>query len=82
MHIVTKMSPCELMLKKEARKPMDLAIPMGRREPSKEALGWSKGMRNYTPKLRNFWNRLKNGIRSMPIDYEGTWSLKLSNTCG
>jgi hypothetical protein len=29
MHLVTKMSPFELTLGKEARKPMDLTIPMG-----------------------------------------------------
>ncbi len=31
------------MLKKEARKPMDLAIPMGRKKPSKESIGMVKG---------------------------------------
>jgi hypothetical protein len=28
MHLVTKMSPFELMLGKETKKPMDLTIPM------------------------------------------------------
>ncbi len=81
MHLVTKMSPCELVLRKEAKKPMDLTIPMGQRDLSKEAIGMVK-RKNYTPKPRNSWNRLKNGMRSMPIEQEGTWSLKLGNTCG
>ncbi len=37
------MSPCELVLRKEAKKPMDLAIPMGQREPSKESIGMVEG---------------------------------------
>jgi hypothetical protein len=36
MHLATKMSLFELALGKEARKPMDLAIPMGREGHSKE----------------------------------------------
>jgi hypothetical protein len=37
------MSPFELALGKETRKPMDLSIPMGWKEPSKEAIGMVKG---------------------------------------
>ncbi len=36
MHMVTKMSPFEFMLGKNTKKPMDLTIPMGRRDHSKE----------------------------------------------
>ncbi len=82
MHLVTKMSLFELALVKETRKPMNLAIPMGRKEPSKEAMGWSKGMKNYTPKPKNSWSTLKNRMRNMSIEHEGTWNLKLGNMCG
>ncbi len=42
MHLVTKMSPFELVLGNETKKLMDLAIPMGWNEPSKEAIGMVK----------------------------------------
>jgi hypothetical protein len=83
MHLVIKTFPCELVLRKEAKKPMDLTIPMGQREPSKESIGivkWHKEL--YTQAKKNSWNRFKNGMRSMPIEHEGTWSLKLGNMCG
>jgi len=37
-HLITKMSSFELSLGKEAKKPMDLAIPMGWRDHSKEVV--------------------------------------------
>jgi hypothetical protein len=39
----TKISLFELALGKEARKPMDLAIPMGRKDHSKEVVEMVKG---------------------------------------
>ncbi len=39
----TKMSLFELTLGKETRKPMDLAIPMGRKDHSKEVVEMVKG---------------------------------------
>ncbi len=48
MHLVTKMFPFELTLGKEAKKLMDLAIPMGRRATPRKLWRWSKGMKNYT----------------------------------
>jgi hypothetical protein len=54
MHLVTKMSPCEFVLRKEAKKPMDLAIPMGQMEPSKESIGMVKGHEElYTQAKKN-----------------------------
>jgi hypothetical protein len=43
MHLVMKMSPFELMLGKEAKKPMDIAISMGCKDHSKEAVEMVKG---------------------------------------
>ncbi len=44
MHSTTKMSAIfELALGKKVRKPMDLAIPMGQRDHSKEAMEMVKG---------------------------------------
>ncbi len=40
---MTKMSLFELKLGKEARKSMDLAIPMGRKYHSEEAMEMDKG---------------------------------------
>jgi hypothetical protein len=42
-HSMTKMSLFELKLGKEARKSMDLAIPMGRKYHSEEAMEMDKG---------------------------------------
>jgi hypothetical protein len=42
------MFPFELTLGKEAKKLMDLAIPMGRRATPRKLWRWSKGMKNYT----------------------------------
>jgi hypothetical protein len=42
-HSVMKMSLFELVLGKEAKKLMDLAIPMGRRDHFKEAMEMVKG---------------------------------------
>jgi hypothetical protein len=39
-----KMSSFELMLGKEVRKPMDLTIPMGWRDHSKEVVEFVKGV--------------------------------------
>ncbi len=38
MHMVMKMSMFELALGKKAKKPMDLAIPMGKRDHSKKVV--------------------------------------------
>ena len=43
-HSVMKMSSFELMLGKEVRKPMDLTIPMGWRDHSKEVVEFVKGV--------------------------------------
>jgi hypothetical protein len=45
------MFPFKLTLGKEARKPMDLAIPMGRKAIPRKLWRWSKGVKNYTLKL-------------------------------
>ncbi len=42
-HLAMKMSPFELMLGKEAKKPMDLAISMGCKDHSKEVVEMVKG---------------------------------------
>jgi hypothetical protein len=42
-HSTTKMSLFELTLGKDAKKPMDLTIPMGWKNPSKEAMEMVKG---------------------------------------
>jgi hypothetical protein len=42
-HLVIKMSPFKLALGKEARKLMDLVIPMGWRDHSKETMEMVKG---------------------------------------
>jgi hypothetical protein len=43
MHSTTKMSSFELVLRKEAKKPMDLTIPMGQRDHSKKYVEMVKG---------------------------------------
>jgi hypothetical protein len=43
MHLMTKMSLFELALGKEAKKPMDLAIPMGLKDHSKKTVKMVKG---------------------------------------
>jgi hypothetical protein len=77
MHSMTKMSPLELTLGKEARKPS----PWDEKTIPKKLSKWSRGVRNCTPKLKSSWSRLKNGIKNMPIKHEGMWSLRLGNTC-
>jgi hypothetical protein len=41
--MVTKMSPFEFVSSKNTKKPMDLTIPMGRRDHSKETIEMVKG---------------------------------------
>jgi hypothetical protein len=43
MHSTSKLSLFELTLKKEANKLMDLAIPMGQRDHSKEVVEMVQG---------------------------------------
>jgi hypothetical protein len=43
MHLVMKMLSFELLLGKEGKKPMDLAIPMGQKDHSKEVVEMVKG---------------------------------------
>jgi hypothetical protein len=43
MHLVTKMSSFKLTLGKEAMKSINLAIPMGRKDCSKEVVEMVKG---------------------------------------
>jgi hypothetical protein len=43
----------ELALGKKVRKPMDLAIPMGQRDHSKEAVEMVRGVKNCMPELKN-----------------------------
>ncbi len=43
MHLVMKMSSFELALGKEAKKSMDLTIPMGQKDHSKEVVEMVKG---------------------------------------
>jgi hypothetical protein len=43
MHSMNKMSLFELRLRKEARMPMDLTIPMGQRDHFKKAMEMVKG---------------------------------------
>jgi hypothetical protein len=43
MHLANKMSLFELIWGKKVRKPMDLTIPMGRRDHSKWAMEMVKG---------------------------------------
>jgi hypothetical protein len=71
MYLATKMSSFELVLGKEARKPMDLAIPMGDKYHSKEVVKMVKGHEEKYPKPRSSLSMLKSGMRSMPIEYEG-----------
>jgi hypothetical protein len=44
------MFPFELTLGKEARKPMDLAIPMAQKAIPMKLWRWSKGTKSYTIK--------------------------------
>jgi hypothetical protein len=44
--------------------------------------GWSRGMKRNMPEPKSFWNKLKNGMKNMPIKHESMWSLKLGNMCG
>jgi hypothetical protein len=69
-------------LGKEARKLMDLAIPMGCKDHSKEVVKMVKGVKKSTPKPRSPWNRFKSGMRSMLTKHESMLSLELGNTCG
>jgi hypothetical protein len=78
---VMNMFSFELTLGKEAKKLMDLAIPMGWRDYFKEAMEMVKGLEKKMHEPRNFWKRFKSNMRSMPIKHKGVWSLKLGNTC-
>ncbi len=69
-HLTTKMSSFELALGKEARKPMDLAIPMRCKYHSKEVVKMVKGCEVKYPEPKSFSNRLKSNMRSMPTKYE------------
>jgi hypothetical protein len=80
--MVTKMFPFELALGKEAKKLMDLVIPMGWRNHSKETVGTIKGCEEKYAWAKKLLNRFKNGMRNMPTKHEGMWSLRLSNMCG
>ncbi len=54
MHSVIKMSPFELTLGKEAKKQMDLAIPMGQRDHFKEAMEMVKGHEELCDQAKKF----------------------------
>jgi hypothetical protein len=52
-HLAIKMSLFELALGREAKKSMDLTIPMGRRNHSKEVVEMVKGREKNIPKPRS-----------------------------
>lgn len=58
MHLEIKMSPFELALGKEVRM----------------LWRWSRGVKINTFEPKNFWNKFKNGMKNMPLKYEGIWS--------
>jgi len=61
---------------------MDFAIPMGRRNHSKETMELSKDVRKNMFETKSYWGMLKSGVRNMLIKHESMLSLKLSNMCG
>jgi hypothetical protein len=73
-----KMSLFKLGLGKEARRLMDLAIPMGQRDHSKEVVEMVKGHQKKRPKRRNSWNKLKSGMKSMSIKHKRISNLRLA----
>jgi hypothetical protein len=52
------MSPFELALGKEVRK----------------LWRWLRGVKINTFEPKSFWNKLKKGMKNMPLKYEGIWS--------
>jgi hypothetical protein len=54
MYSTTKMSLFELALGKEARKPMDLVIPMGQRDHSKDVVEMVKGREEFYAQTKKF----------------------------
>jgi hypothetical protein len=54
-HLASKMSLFELALRKEAKKPMDLAIPWDKRTTPRKLWKWFKGVKSYTLEPRSFW---------------------------
>jgi len=80
MHLVNKMSLFELTLRKEANKPMDLAIPMGQRDHSEEVVDMVQGCEElYARTKKLFIEQAQNGMKNMLIKHENMWSLKLNN---
>jgi hypothetical protein len=57
----------KLALGKEVSKPMDLAIPMGQRDHSKEVVKMVKKCENYTLELKSSWSKSKIDMKNMPI---------------
>jgi len=53
-HLMKKMSSFELVLGKENKKPINLTIPMGKRDHSKETMEMVKGCEKKKFELRSF----------------------------
>jgi hypothetical protein len=65
MHMVMKMSMFELALGKEAKKPMDLAIPMGKRDHSKKVVEMVKGLEELYAGTKKLLEKPKSNMKNM-----------------
>jgi hypothetical protein len=59
MHLVTKMSPFDLVWGKETKKPMGLTIPMGWRDHSKKIVEMIKGRKKLFAWTKKFLEHVK-----------------------
>jgi len=76
------MSPSELMLGKEARKLMDLTIPMGCKEHFYEAMKMIKRLEKINAQTKKLLEKVQKRMRSMLTKHISMLNLKLGNTCG
>ncbi len=65
MHMVMKMSMFEPTLGKEAKKPVDLAIPMGKRDHSKEVVEMVKGLEELYARTKKLLENPKSDMKNM-----------------
>ncbi len=63
--MVMKMSMFEPALGKEAKKPMDLAIPMGKRDHSKEVVEMVKGLEELYARTKKLLENPKSNMKNM-----------------
>ncbi len=82
MHSTTKKSLFELVLGKEVKKSMDLIIPLGRRDHSKEVVEMVKEHEEKSPKPIISWSKFKIDMRNMPTKHESMLNMRLGNMCG